>query len=442
MSAFTVREPRAEYGGAQGLPPERVLSELWATQRIPEAALVTTSGQPVTVLHPGIAGRGAGPDFRWARIEIAAGVTGLGDVELHVRATDFRGHGHHQDARYDNVMLHVVFEDDIGADTLLANGQRVPVIELAAATRVWSEDLTDWLLRPQAWQEPCVHALERMGPERLLEALDDFGARRFEERKAELAAAIGRDGAGAALFSALVPAALGRGALPECLSGTAVWEGLCAVLASELGAEAALLGMAGFLQEGIADRHPHARALAETWARLGQRARAGADTPAPARPANHPARRLAGLARLLERHRSLLAGRTDAFRRDARSLVEAWTVPSDGYWDTHVCPGRTAMRSPGALIGRGRAIELLVNAVLPWAAARAALAGDVLLERRVERVYQTLPAPGRYGRLAFLERNLWGNEMRMPLSALRQQGLLALFKTECTQGGCGTCLFS
>ena len=80
-----------------------------------------------------------------------------------------------------------------------------------------------------------------------------------------------------------------------------------------------------------------------------------------------------------------------------------------------LAPGAPAGR-PGALIGRSRAIELLVNAVLP--------------------------RPGRYGALAFLETDLRSGDRPLRLDARRQQGLLALYKTECTQGGCGRCVLS
>ena len=54
--------------------------------------------------------------------------------------------------------------------------------------------------------------------------------------------------------------------------------------------------------------------------------------------------------------------------------------------------------------------------------------------------FARLPRPGPYGALAFLETNL--RVAGRPLDARRQQGLLALYKTECTQGGCGRCPLS
>jgi hypothetical protein len=141
------------------------------------------------------------------------------------------------------------------------------------------------------------------------------------------------------------------------------------------------------------------------------------------RPANHPARRISGLAALVVRHRTLFATAPDVARLLAlspRELICAFTV--------------------APLIGRSRAIELLTNAVLPWAAALAP-PQDRSGPRAFAR-YAELPRPARYGALAFLEANLRNGDKPLALNARRQQGLLTLYKSECTQGGCGRCALS
>ena len=80
--------------------------------------------------------------------------------------------------------------------------------------------------------------------------------------------------------------------------------------------------------------------------------------------------------------------------------------------------------------------------MLPWAAACAEASADAPFAERVRACFARLPRPGRYGALAFLEANLREGSGAQPLDARSQQGLLALYKTECTQGGCGRCVFS
>jgi hypothetical protein len=386
---------------------EAVLVRLWAGQRFPASALALRSGEPVRVLHPGRAGRGAGPDFRDAIIASPSGPVWRGDVELHVRASDFRAHGHERDPAYGRVVLHVVFDDDSGEDTPLANGRRAPVVALAPWVRKRADELAGWLSSPRLWREPCFDALARLGREEVLRALAALGGRRFEERTAALAGAIRRHGPAGALYRALL-AGLGYGGdrlLLDSLADLLPWREIAPLIEGApldrrvAAAEAALLASVSV----TGGRAPH--------------------TPSPGRPANHPERRLTGLARLVVRHRSLFEDAT---------LLEAETPPRE----------LIAAWSAGALIGRSRAIELLVNAVLPWAAACAQARGDAAAADRARACFARLPRPGRYGALAFLEANLREGDSALPIDARAQQGLLALYKTECTQGGCGRCVLS
>ncbi len=449
---------RSQTGGprlavSDARPSEATLAQLWAGQRFPASALVTRQGVPLRALYPGRPGRGAGPDFRDAIIATPSGGLLRGDVELHVRASDFRSHGHDSDPRYDSVVLHLVFEDDAAADTRLASGRRVPVVALAPWARRRAEELRGWLAGPRLWREPCHDAIARLGSERVRAALAALGDRRFAQRETALALESGRLGPGEALYRALL-AGLGYGgdsaalpALTEALPCRELVRRLAAAPEAERPAlaEALLLGAAGLLSHqhgpGADDRHDEeAEAL---WRGSGLASLPPSNSPpAGTRPANHPARRLAGLARLLVRHGATPDGLGAELNGPIARLIAAWTAPAEGYWRTHLAPGIPSRHVPGALIGRGRALELLVNAVLPWLAATAQAEGDTERAARARACFARLPRPGRYGALAFLETNLRAEGRPLRLDARRQQGLLALYKTECTQGGCGRCPLS
>jgi hypothetical protein len=382
---------------------EAQLSHLWAGQRFPASALATRYGVPVRVLHPGRAGRGAGPDFRDAIIAAPSGQVLRGDVELHVRASDFRAHGHNRDPAYDRIVLHVVFDDDATQDAQLCNGRRPPTVALAPWVRRRAQELAGWLSTPRLWREPCHDALARLEGEEVLSLLHGLGEQRFAERAAGLGELVRTLGTAEALYRALLGGLGygGDGALFEYIPARLPFSGLAGVIDSAekqqrvIAAQAALLAAAG--------------------GSLAQR-RAG-------RPANRPEHRLAGVAQLLVRHRSLLEGPASFnAAASAREIVAAWSAPPQ--------------------IGRSRAIELLVNAVLPWAAACALAREDGVAADAARDCFVRLPRPARYGALAFLENNLTDAEGALPVDARVQQGLLALYKTECTQGGCGRCRLS
>jgi hypothetical protein len=102
---------------------EEFLHFVWRTQSFSQLPLTTTDGNVVQVEYPGFLNRHAGPDFMDARVQIGD-VLWCGPVELHLKSSDWVLHGHTGDPRYDNVILHVVYEMD---KQIPAN---VPILEL------------------------------------------------------------------------------------------------------------------------------------------------------------------------------------------------------------------------------------------------------------------------------------------------------------------------
>ncbi|MDE6126906.1 MAG: DUF2851 family protein, partial [Muribaculaceae bacterium] len=94
----------------------------------------TTGGLPLRVLDPGRLNTDAGPDFFNASLLIG-GQEWHGNVEMHVRASDWHRHGHSDDRAYDSVVLHVVAVDD---DRILRpDGTPIPqaVMEIGSGAR-------------------------------------------------------------------------------------------------------------------------------------------------------------------------------------------------------------------------------------------------------------------------------------------------------------------
>jgi len=81
----------------------------------------------VEVIDPGLPNPDAGPDFFNAKIKID-GILWVGNVEIHVHASDWKRHHHHQDRAYDSVILHVA--SDIDAETFRTDGTPIPQMEL------------------------------------------------------------------------------------------------------------------------------------------------------------------------------------------------------------------------------------------------------------------------------------------------------------------------
>lgn len=106
---------------------EKLLQYIWKHRLFNAGALSTTDRERLQVISPGTWNTNAGPDFLNARVKIEDTLF-AGNVELHTRASDWIRHGHSSDKRYHNLILHVVYENDIIDRHYLPN--RIPVLEL------------------------------------------------------------------------------------------------------------------------------------------------------------------------------------------------------------------------------------------------------------------------------------------------------------------------
>jgi len=107
---------------------EEFLHFLWRTKKISPQNLQTTDGRKIDVLDFGVYNVDSGPDFFNAKINIE-GTIWAGNIEMHVFSSDWQKHKHQHDKAYENVILHVVYEND--KETILSNEKTsIPTIEL------------------------------------------------------------------------------------------------------------------------------------------------------------------------------------------------------------------------------------------------------------------------------------------------------------------------
>ncbi len=103
---------------------EDFLHYLWQNRLFAEQ-LTTTDGDPITIISTGFHNHNSGPDFSDARLTIGD-TTWAGNVEIHINTSDWFKHGHQLDEAYNNVVLHVVYNNDV-----IKSDSVMPVCELA-----------------------------------------------------------------------------------------------------------------------------------------------------------------------------------------------------------------------------------------------------------------------------------------------------------------------
>jgi hypothetical protein len=374
----------ASCAGALAPAGEAALAHRWAAGLRHAARL--EDGRSLRVVFPGIPGGGAGPDFRDAILD-AGGDLLRGDVEVHRRASGWRAHGHDRDPAYAGVALHVVAENDSGATaTRHGSGRAIPILVLATGPLAGAPGL------PPGFTPPCALTCARGRDP--LPALERLGARRLRMKAARVEPLVTAAGPAQALYALLL----------ETLAGPAN-RAAFAALARRLPL-AALLERAAEAPAGPGRALVLAAELKGAAATLSLR-RAGL------RPLAAPGRRLEAAGALCAR---LWPG-----------VLPAWPDLPPG------APGLLrALRAPG--IGRGAAIELAVNALLP-----VAFAARLVTAAGAEDLLRSLPSPGTYGRLRRLEGWLAAGAKAPFGSASRLQGGLLLHADYCSRGECGRC---
>lgn len=354
---------------------EAALAAAWAAG--PRGPLRLEVGRRLRIIFPGVPGPGMGPDFCGAILDVDGDIL-RGDVEIHLRASGWRQHGHAHDPAYRGVVLHAVGRNDGGAAFTGHGGRTIPILVLPAADAF-----------PPPFTPPCALSVAQGLPAG--ERLEVISLRRLR-MKAARQAALAAAGPGPALYAAIM----------ETCGGPSNRHAFATI--------ARLLPLPALLERLPAGS---GRALAAA-AHLKESAAGVIVRRAGLRPMASPARRLETAGRLISR---------------------LWPGPEPRWPLEPGAPLLAALRVEGA--GRGLAIELAINAVLPVALASGAWPADV-----VEAAWRSLPSPGTYGLLRPLERWLGAGGARPFTTAARLQGGLLLHADYCTAGRCGRCPLS
>lgn len=106
---------------------EDFLHYIWRYKKFDFNSLQTSIGESLTIENGGSYLENAGPDFFNGQITIA-GQKWAGNIELHLKSSDWYLHHHEKDSAYENVILHVVWEHDV--DIFRKNNVEIPVLIL------------------------------------------------------------------------------------------------------------------------------------------------------------------------------------------------------------------------------------------------------------------------------------------------------------------------
>ena len=475
---------------ANGIPTERLLQAIWQHQRLRRDRLKTADGKTVRILHPGFVSAEGGPDFQDAVVQIGDGAPRSGDVEIDLRADGWRAHGHHRNPNFQNVLLHVIWEEarqraDAPVVLSLKNSLDAPLEELS----LWFQNESPRAL-PKSFRGRCSGSLQKLNGMQLAELLTQAARVRFQAKAAQLRARARQSGWEQALWEGLFRA-LGYKhnvwPMQNLAESRLRW---ASGAASAFALQARLLGISGLLPMELT----HLRPAARDSGAAGRAAQKSADgyvrklwdcwwrerevfdeyiLPRTIwkfhglRPANHPQRRLALAAHWLASGNlvsklehwcasSIGEGRRagdpeilgTAARRPSQALVdslrEILEVERDEFWSWHWTFRSARLKKPQPLLGNARVTDLAVNVILPWLWTRAAEGKNGKFQRIIEHRYFAWPPAGDNSVLRLARQRLLGDSGgRVLRNAAAQQGLIQIVRDFCGHSNavCEHCRF-
>ena len=463
--------PTLHDGGSA--PSEKLLQAVWQHQRLRRDQLKTTDGKIVRIFHPGFVSVEGGPDFGNAVVQIGDDAPCSGDVEIDLRSSGWRTHGHDRNPNFQNVILHVVWE---GTGTPAAGTVRsTPFSTLAlqsfldAPLAELSLSLENEPLRslPENLRGKCCSPLRELDEPQLAELLRAAARVRFEAKAGHFRTRARHVGWEQVLWENLFRA-LGYKhnvwPMQHLAESKPTWA-RGAHPAFEL--QARLLGVSGLLPDELTRAQKSTdNYLRRAWDCWWRERDGFADCVLPRaawkfhglRPANHPQRRLALAAHWLADEKFISkienwcaletsGGRAALPRSPAKmvdSLREILEVEHDDFWSWHWTFRSARMKKPAPLLGAARVTDLAVNVILPWLWVRAVAGKNEKLQGVIEQRYFAWPAAEDNSVLKLARQRLLGvGKSRALRTAAAQQGLLQIVRDFCEHSNavCDNCRF-
>lgn len=148
---------------------EDFLHYLWKFKKFDTLNLRTSNDEEVTIINSGQYLELAGPDFFNAQI-IIGHQKWAGNIEIHIKSSDWYVHHHERDSAYENVILHVVWEHD--TEIFRSDNTEIPVLELKKYVDKTTIDNYQSLVSPKSW----------INCEKQLASIDSFVIKNWQER--------------------------------------------------------------------------------------------------------------------------------------------------------------------------------------------------------------------------------------------------------------------
>lgn len=412
---------------------EKLYQYLWKSRMFGKR-LNDADGAAIEVIDPGNPNTDSGPDFFNSKIKIN-GVEWIGNVEIHVKASDWLRHHHDSDPAYDSIILHVVSVSD--RRIYRNDGSLIPQAVITLPEDFFKTYAT---LTETSDTIKCASSLHKLSRLNMTDWLESLSIERIQgkaQRVNDILKLNGNDWEQTCFVTIARALGFGLNGDPfEMLARSIPLKILHHHSDNPLQIQSLLFGQAAMLDSSLHIFDEYYQLLCREYYFLARKyglrpMRPGLWKYSRTRPQNFPHRRIAFLAKACEGGFSLFS-KILHHSKDSESLRELFKWELSGYWHTHFSFDVNA-NSIADTLSEASITLLIINAVAPLIYAYGSSHGDYDLAERGLDLLSTLPPENNT-----LTR-VW-SQLGIPSdNALRSQALIHLRKEYCDSRKCLSC---
>lgn len=411
---------------------EEFIQFIWKYGLFDRTGLFSDSGDEIQVISLGEHNGDSGPDFLNARLKIGS-TTWAGNVEIHLRSSDWFLHGHHEDKAYDSIILHVVYHHN--QSVTRSNGEPITTLVLPCNEKLYGSYRQ---LLARKGMIPCQDRIRRVEPLLLDCWLSSLVVDRLRKKTEHIAEYLWRNKGNweEAFYISLARSfGFGLNASPFELVARSV---SLAILNrhrnNPLQVEAILMGQAGFLNEGrifpeyyailrneyvyLQKKYTLKPIESHLWKFLRLR------------PVNFPTIRLAQFANLVQQSEGLFSRVVTC--HDLQELKRFFTLRASEFWNSHYTFEKTS-KSSVKTFGEDAFNSVVINTVIPFLFIYGSMNGQEETKNRALELLNNIPAESN--RIT----RKWDLAGIHASTALYSQALLQLYSDYCNHRHCLSC---
>jgi len=413
---------------------EDFLQFIWKYRLFRDENIFSTKGDIIEIVDIGRQNFDAGPDFFNAQVKIN-NVLWAGNIEIHIKSSSWFMHNHQHDEAYENVILHVVYEDD--ADIVLNNDRMIPNMVLDFDEKLL--DNYNSLMNSQKWI-PCYDDINSVDQFFVKAWLERMLVERLERKSADAKKILEKNSySWEETFYQILSRYFGMKVNADPFQQLA--QSVPIIILSRqknslLQLEALLFGQAGMLINDLCNDE-YFNTLKREYQFLANKYKL---TSLPRsrwkwlrlRPANFPTVRIAQLASLIFKSHSLFS--KIVALPDYKAIQELFSVETSTYWDNHYQFGKESMFRK-KILGRSAIDGIIINSIVPILFLYGELNGEYKMKEKALDILDQIPAENN----SIMKK--WANCGVEIHSAFYSQSLLQLKSEYCDKFNCLQCEF-